>query len=85
MIEILWLFLAEKAHHIKCKYVYTLKPSGLTTLSLLEVSVLKMELMNLMLFLRGFILAFGYGKKNYLDVSVFVFSIFKRKRIDGEL
>lgn len=85
MIEKFWLFLAEKAHHIKCKYIYTLKPSGLTKLSLLEVSVFKMELMNLMLFLRGFILAFGYGKKKYLDVSVFVFSIFKNGRIDDEI
>ena len=38
--------------------------------------------MNLIIVLRGFILAFGYGKKKYLHVSVFVLSILKRNRID---
>ena len=64
MSEVLRIIMAEKAPHTKCKYIYTLKPSGLTTLWFLEVSVLKMELMYLIIFLRGFILAFSYGKKN---------------------
>ena len=38
--------------------------------------------MNLIIVLKGFILAFGYGKKKYLYVSVFVLSIFKRNKID---
>ena len=71
--------MAERALHTKCKYIHTLKPSGLTTIWLLEVSVLKMELMNLIIFLRGFILAFSYGKKN---IFMQVFSCFQYSKFD---
>lgn len=38
--------------------------------------------MNLIIVLKGFILAFGYGKKRISLCKCFVLSIFKRNTID---